>query len=103
MAQKKGQTGNPNGRPKGIPNKITSDLRTWLSELWNENRKQFKDDLKALEPHQRVATFEKLLNYIIPKQQSVEATIENIDLRNLSDEQLNLIIHRITNDLSDEN
>jgi hypothetical protein len=101
MGKQKGQP-KTGGREKGTPNKVTADLRTWLSELWNENREQFKDDLKALEPHQRVASFEKLLNYIIPKQQSVEATIESIDLRSLSEEQLNLIISRITNDLSDE-
>jgi hypothetical protein len=102
MGKQKGQP-KTGGREKGTPNKVTSDLRTWLSDLWNGNREQFEKDLKALEPHQRVASFEKLLNYIIPKQQSVEATIESIDLRSLSDEQLNLIINRITNDLSDEN
>ena len=103
MGQKKGKTGNPNGRPKGTPNKVTTDLRTWLSELWNDNRGQFEKDLKTLEPQQRLATLEKLLNYIIPKQQSIEATIENIDLRSLSEEQLDLIINNITKDLSDEN
>jgi hypothetical protein len=58
MAQKKGQTGNPGGRPKGTPNKVTSDLRAWINELLNDNRKQIAKDIQLLEPHQRVMFFE---------------------------------------------
>jgi hypothetical protein len=99
MAQKKGKTGNPNGRPKGTPNKVTSDLRTWVNDILNDNRKQFTADLKQLEPHQRVSVFEKLLSYAVPKMQSVEA---KIDLEKLSDEQLDIIINELTKDLSNE-
>jgi len=87
------------GRSKGTPNKITTDLRGWINYVLNKNQNQFETDLKKLEPHQRVAIFEKLLSYSVPKLQSVEA---KIDLNQLSDEQLNTIINELTNTLSDE-
>ena len=99
--KKKGQTGNPAGRPKGTPNKVTTDLRDWIKELLNDNRQTFEADLKKLEPHQRVAIFEKMLSYSVPKMQSVEAQI-NVDLNRLSDEQLDTIIYELTKDLEDK-
>ena len=95
MGKQKG-TKKTGGRGKGTPNKITSDLRTWVSELINDNRKQLKKDLKSLEPKERWAVIEKLMCYAIPKMQSVEASV-NID--NLTNEQIDLIITEITKDL----
>ena len=99
MAQRKGQTGNPHGRPKGTPNKVTSDLRVWINDLLNNNRKQFETDLLKLEPHQRVSIIEKLLSYAIPKHQSIDTTI---DFSSLTDEQLDTIINELTNNINDE-
>ena len=63
----KGKTNNPNGRPKGTPNKITSTVRAWLLEVINGNRDQFLQDLQALEPADRVEVLLKLLPYVLPK------------------------------------
>ena len=76
-------------RAKGTPNKVTSDLRTWINELLDSNRLQIIKDIEELEPQQRVAIFEKLLTYAIPKIQSIEA---KIDVNNLTNEQLDSII-----------
>jgi hypothetical protein len=89
----KGKTNNPNGRPKGSPNKITTDIRTWIQSLINNNRELFETDLKAVESKQRLYIMEKLLSFVVPKMQSIEAKT-NFD--NLTDEQLNTIIDELT-------
>lgn len=63
----KGKTNNPNGRPKGTPNRVTTTIRNWLVELINGNREQIEKDLKRLEPKDRLAFIEKLLPYLLPK------------------------------------
>ncbi len=96
MGLPKGQTNNRAGRPKGTPNKVTADMRGWINEVLSNNRAQFESDLKNLEPQQRVAMFEKLLAYSVPKLQSIE---QKIDYGNLSDEQLDVIINQLNNEL----
>ena len=66
------------GRAKGTPNKATSTVKEWLTQLVDANRKQIEKDLKGMEPGERVKLFALLLNYIVPKQQavSVEASIQ---------------------------
>jgi len=76
MGQKKGQTGNPNGRPIGTPNKVTMDLRTWVKNIVENNMQQLENDLQELEPKERWNIIERLLNYAVPKMQSIEANIE---------------------------
>lgn len=63
----KGKTNNPNGRPKGTPNKITTTVRHWIIDILNDNREQFIKDLNTLEPANRVEVILKLLPYILPK------------------------------------
>ena len=75
MGQKKGQTGNPNGRPVGTPNKVTMDLRTWIKNIVENNMQQLENDLQTLDAKERWNVIEKLLNYAVPKMQSMEANV----------------------------
>ena len=99
-ATRKSRTNNPNGRPKGTPNKITTDMRGWLTAVIDKNRKQMEKDLKRLEPKDRLQILEKLMQYVIPKQQAVSA---DIDFGRLTDEQLDAVIDQLTKDIGDEN
>lgn len=76
--QKNDGRGRLGGRAKGTPNKTTSTVKEWLTELVDKNRKQIEKDLKGMDPAERVKVFAQLLNFIVPKQQavSVEATMQ---------------------------
>lgn len=99
MAQPKGHTGNPNGRPKGTPNRATAEIRAFILDVLSKNRTQIKKDLKAVEPNQRLQFYEKLLQYAVPKQTQ---TAVQIDER-LTDDQINMIINQLAENLDNEN
>ena len=93
MPQPKGKTGNPNGRPKGSPNKTTQSVREWLID---DNREQIRKDLAALEPKERLQVLEKFMQYTVPKMQSVEA---RVDIDRLSDSQIDQVINELSEKL----
>lgn len=70
----RGKTG---GRAKGTPNKITSTLKEFISGVIDDNREQILKDLKMLEPKERLMILERLMGYVIPKQQAIGANIES--------------------------
>jgi len=74
MGRPKG-TKKTGGRCIGTPNKVTMDLRSWIKMLIDENMPQLEADLQALEPKERWGIIEKLLNYALPKMQSIEAKV----------------------------
>ena len=82
MSRKKG-TPKTGGREAGTPNKITGTLKDFVVNLLDDNREQIVEDLKRLKPKERVAVYERMMQYVLPKQQSVSA---DVDLNGLSKE-----------------
>lgn len=70
MARKKG-TEKTGGRSKGTPNRVTSELKSWIQQVIDGNRSQFEKDLKGLDAKDRLLILEKLMAYVTPKMQSV--------------------------------
>lgn len=72
MGLRRGETNNPNGRPKGSQNKVSAELRERLTAFVENHWEQVEADFDALEPKERLQFFEKLLSYTLPKLQSVK-------------------------------
>lgn len=94
----KGITNNPNGRPKGIPNKVTTDLRQWITSFIEDNLEQIQHDWETLEPRDRIVLFEKLLKYSLP---TLQATSLTTDFEKLTDDQLDYIIENLKKSINE--
>ena len=73
---KKGQSGNPNGRKKGVPNKQTAEIREAyqrLTEANLENMTHWLQSIAADDPAKAMDMMLKLSEFIIPK---LASTIE---------------------------
>jgi hypothetical protein len=90
------EKGNP-GRPKGAKNKVNTELRGLIQKLFDDNYQTIQDDLEALEPKDRLKFLSDLLPYLLPKLQSTTHTTE-IDLDGMSEEDLDILIERITDE-----
>ena len=61
------------GRAKGTPNKVSAELKDWLACILNDGKERFERDIEQLDPSERVRVYMSLLNYVLPKQQSMTA------------------------------
>ena len=68
---KKGESGNPNGRPNGAKSKAKTDLLKRITDILDNNVESLQDDLDSLEPAERVRALTNLINYVLPKKQAV--------------------------------
>jgi hypothetical protein len=104
---KPGQSGNPAGKPKGAPNKITTLMRETFAALFEDNIDQIKVDLKAVEAKDRLRFWIDLAPYFVPKLTATKAeiTVRSTGLEHLSQSELTEFVLEITstnNNESDE-
>lgn len=75
-----GQTNNPNGRPKGVPNKATAQAREAIAAFVEGNVERLNGWLEAIaaeNPKDAFNCFMSVIEYHIPKLQRSEHTGEN--------------------------
>lgn len=100
MPRKKGDgLGRIGGRSKGTPNKVTTTAKQWITDLVNKNRKQFEKDLKELEPLERVKILERLLAYVVPKQQAINTALS---IERMTEAQLSEMAEVLLNNLNEQ-
>lgn len=95
---KVGGIANPNGRPAGTPNKITSDMRGKVVTILENNWETIQADIESLDPVQRLAFLERLMSYAIPKLQLVksETTVHHTGAEGLSSTELTQFIIQLS-------
>jgi hypothetical protein len=94
MAFKKGESGNPNGRPKGSINKTTFELRGLIADFLNKNFDKITLDFDTLQPKERLKYYCELLQFGLPK---LQTTVLENQFESIPDEQLDNIIEGIIN------
>jgi hypothetical protein len=69
---KKGRTNNPNGRPKGVPNKIPETVKKKIVEFVGRDFDSYIEALLQLEPRDRVKAETELIKLVVPRPVSRE-------------------------------
>lgn len=70
MAFKKGQSGNPNGRKKGVGNKTTEEFKTKLNDLLEQSAPKMAkwlEEIAAESPEKAFDILSKFAEYVHPK------------------------------------
>jgi hypothetical protein len=67
------------GRIKGTPNRNTAQIREQFQKLVNDNLDLLNDDIKELDPKERIKAIVDLAKFVIPTLKATElsATAEN--------------------------
>lgn len=68
---KKGEVRNPKGRPKGTPNKTTTQLRELIATFVEKEIGQIETIVMGLEPRERAKFLTDLLKYAVPTLSSI--------------------------------
>ncbi len=87
-------------KPKGAKHKTNEALRARINTFLSDNWERIVQDFEALEPKERLIFFERIMQYGLPKLQSVEySAILEQQIENLSDEDLTRLLEAVTEKL----
>ena len=78
---KKGESGNPKGKPPGTVNKVNQEIRERINLFLDENFDTVQTDLLKLEPRERVKFYIDLLGFGLPKLRQTELKTEPENLQ----------------------
>lgn len=75
---KKGQSGNPNGRPRGSVDEKKAYIRDWVISIIGSNGKRLEQEFSRLPRKEQWRTITQLLPYVLPRQHetSIDANME---------------------------
>ena len=77
----KGKTNNPNGRPKGTPNRTTKEAKEFLDQIMFgqlDNMNEALENLKGKDYSRYLDACSKLFAYVLPKQTDITSGGEKI-------------------------
>ena len=80
MPYKKGQSGNPNGRPKGSTNTDTSLVKEVYGQVVStnlENVNEWVQEVGNTNPFQAIKLILKMSDYVLPKLSRTEYTVDS--------------------------
>jgi len=72
MSYRKGVTNNPFGRPKGVPNHTTKEIRSILKTFVEKNLDGIQEEYDKLESLEKLKILDKFIQYLIPRFASVQ-------------------------------
>ena len=76
----KGQSANPNGRPKGRPNASTESIKKYYMDLLDgnlDNIQEWLDRVSENDPKGALDFLIKLSPFVVPKKTETDLTVEN--------------------------
>lgn len=81
---KQGESGNPNGRAAGTPNKVTRDIKEAYKQLIENNLENLTKWLEAVakeNPEKAIRILSELSEYVVPKLARTDITTGDKPLR----------------------
>ncbi|MFZ4402457.1 MAG: hypothetical protein ACOYO1_20690 [Bacteroidales bacterium] len=84
MGLKAGIRNNPNGRPKGSQNKVTTELKEKVLMFIDNNFDQLQADFNTVDAKDRLIIMERLLKYAIPTKIEQEVIKDEDDIPSIN-------------------